>query len=78
MGVLHLLLGLHLSSDFAGDVLTEGKARLEENVANLRNEYDDYAMVEKVILTDSRSIEIQVLCDVIRDRIDPVSFEDKQ
>lgn len=73
------ILDLYLSGDFERDMLTERKVRLENNIANLRKEYQEtLAMVEKVTLTDSQMTEIQEFCDSIRDRIDTASFEEKR
>ena len=73
------ILDLYLSGDFERDMLTERKVRLENNIANLRKEYQEtLAMVEKVTLTDSQMTEIQEFCDSIRDRVDTASFEEKR
>lgn len=73
------LLDLYLSGDFARDMMTERKIRLEDNIANLRKEHQDiYAMIEKVTLTDNQMEEIQEFCDSIRDRVDTASFEEKR
>jgi len=60
-------------------MLTERKARQENNLVNLRKEHHDiYAMIEKVTMTDNQMAEIQEFCDSIRDRVDTASFEEKR
>ena len=76
---LSKLLDLYLSGDFPREVLTERKARLEEHIANLRNEHEKTRkMIEKVALTDRQIDEIQLFCDGVRDRLDTTDFDEKR
>jgi len=73
------LIDLYISGDFAGDMLTERKTRLEDNLASLNKEHQELrAMLEKVTLTDSQMEEIQEYWDSIRDRVDTASFDEKR
>ena len=73
------LLDLYLLGDFARNMLTERKTRLEDNLASLNKEHQELrAMLEKVTMTDSQMEEIQEYCNSIRDRVDTASFDEKR
>jgi len=73
------LIDLYLSGEFARDMLTERKTRLEDSLASLNKEHQELrAMLDKVTLTDSQMEEIQEYCDSIRDRVDTASFDEKR
>lgn len=73
------LLDLYLTGNFPRDLLTERKARLEENLANLRNEHEKTRqMLDGLALSDRQIDEIQEFCDSIRDRLDTSSLEEKR
>ena len=76
---LSKLLDLYLSGDFPREILTERKARLEEHIANLRNEHEKTRkMIEKVALTDRQIDEIQLFCNNVRDRLDTTDFDERR
>ena len=78
-GQLTRLLDLYLSGDFAREVLTERRTRLDENISNLRKEHSDISShLNQLVVSDRQMEEIRIFCDSIRDKLDIATFEQKR
>jgi predicted nuclease with TOPRIM domain len=76
---LNKLLDLYLSGDFERDMLSERRARLEENIGNLRKEQAEIAsFLEQLVLSDAQVEDIRLFCETIKDVLDTATFEQKR
>lgn len=76
---LNKLLDLYLSGDFERDMLSERRARLEENIGNLRKEQAEIAsFLEQLVLSDAQVEDIRLFCETIKDVLETATFEQKR
>jgi site-specific DNA recombinase len=76
---LDKLLDLYLNGDFPKEFLTERKARLEKDVADLTRERKELAAhLQAAIITDAQIAEIETYCAEVREGLDNATFEDKR
>jgi hypothetical protein len=73
------VLDLYLQGDFPKEVLTERKARLEKESADLTREQAEWAAhLEAVVPTEQQIAEIESFCADVCDGLDNATFEDKR
>ena len=73
------LLDLYLSGDFERNMLSERRARLEENIDNLRKEQTEISsFLEQLVLSDAQVEDIRLFCETIKDVLDTATFEQKR
>ncbi|MBI4772004.1 MAG: hypothetical protein HY784_16710 [Chloroflexi bacterium] len=76
---LEQLLDLYLSGGFPKEILTERRARLEKDGADLTRERAELsAHLQAVLLTDEQIAEIESYCAEVREGLDNATFEDKR
>ncbi|MBI5880375.1 MAG: hypothetical protein HZB53_22210 [Chloroflexi bacterium] len=73
------LLDLYLNGEFAKELLTERKLRLEKAVADLKREHADAAaQMQTVAITDEQVESLKAFCEEVRVGLDNATFEDKR
>ena len=72
-------LDLYLNGEFAKELLTERKLRLEKAVADLKREHADAtAQMQTVAITDDQVESLKAFCEEVRVGLDHATFEDKR
>lgn len=76
---LNKLLDLYLSGDFERDMLSERRARLEENIENLRKEQAEISsFLDQLVLSDAQVEGIRLFCETVKNVLDTATFEHKR
>lgn len=76
---LEKLLDLYLNGDFPKELLTERKARLENDVADLQHERQELIThLDSSILTDEQITMIETYCAEVSEGLHNATFTDKQ
>src|SRR5712692_4379616 len=76
---LNRLLVLYLSGEFAKEILSERKARLEKTLDDLSVERTQMAaQLQSTEITDEQIAEIEAFCATAREGLDNATFEDKR